>query len=212
MVSPEPAARPRGTGLSSAPNPLTHPELGRVAQALEARAPAVADAAPEIRRAAVAIILRPTAEDLELLLIQRAEFPGDPWSGQVAFPGGRHDASDPSLVHTAMRETREETGLDLAAGGRLIGVLDELHPRTTALPPIVVRPHVFGFASEPALTLSHEVAAAFWVPLRVLRDPATTQQSRILVRGNWWKVSSLVVEGRVIWGMTEQMLRQVLAL
>jgi 8-oxo-dGTP pyrophosphatase MutT (NUDIX family) len=186
--------------------------LARVSQALGGRVPQMAHAAPDTRRAAVAIILRPTADDLEVLLIQRAVYLGDPWSGQVAFPGGRHDATDPSLVHTAERETREETGLDLSAGGQLLGTLDELHPRTPALPPIVVRPHIFAFTERPVLTPSDEVAHAFWVPLRQLRAPETTQESRVLVRGAWWRVSSFVVEGRVIWGMTEHMLRQLLGL
>ncbi len=188
-----------------------HPELRRLAAVLAAARPTVADAAAEVRRAAVALVLRPAAADLELLLIRRAEFPGDPWSGQIAFPGGRHDAADPSLAATAVRETREETGLDLTAGGRLLGTLDELHPRTPVLPPIVVRPHVFAFEASASLVPSDEVAEAFWVPLGVLRDPATSTMSSITVRGAAWHVPSYVVGGRVIWGMTERMLRQFLA-
>jgi 8-oxo-dGTP pyrophosphatase MutT (NUDIX family) len=187
-------------------------EVARLAGALAGRVPVLADADPTVRRAAVALVLRPSAVGLQLLLIQRAIFEGDPWSGQVALPGGRANASDASLVHTAMRETHEETGLDLARDGRLLGQLDELHPRTPVLPPIVVRPHVFALAGNPPLTPSDEVAHAFWVPLNTLRDPATTQESRIRVRDAWWRVPSFVVESRVVWGMTERMLRQLLAL
>ncbi|MCU0622256.1 MAG: CoA pyrophosphatase [Gemmatimonadaceae bacterium] len=187
-------------------------ELDRLAAALAVRPPVLADAEPTVRRAATALILRHGAGGLELLLIQRAVFEGDPWSGQVALPGGRADAADASLVHTAMRETREETGLDLAAGGRLLGQLDELHPRTPVLPPIVVRPHVFALERDQPILTSREVAEAFWVPLAVLRDPATTQESRIRVRDAWWRVPSFVVQERVVWGMTERMLRQLLGL
>jgi hypothetical protein len=73
---------------------------------------------------------------------QARRVPGDPWSGHVAFPGGRAEPGDASPWHTAARETWEETGLDLLAAGRLLGTLDELYPRTPVLPPVVVRPHV----------------------------------------------------------------------
>jgi 8-oxo-dGTP pyrophosphatase MutT (NUDIX family) len=99
---------------------------------------------PTPRRAAVALVLRVPvgAAGPELLLVKRAEYPGDPWSGHVAFPGGRAEPDDASPWHTAARETWEETGLDLLAAGRLLGTLDELYPRTPVLPPVVVRPHV----------------------------------------------------------------------
>lgn len=203
------SASARYSGMAS---PLLSPEVERLARRLAERVASVADAAPDVRRAATALILRPGTTGLELLLIQRAVFDGDPWSGQVALPGGRSDATDPSLVYTAIRETREETGLDLESGGHLLGPLDELHPRTPALPPIVVRPHVFALEADQPLAANREVAHAFWVPLAVLRDPATTRESRIRVRDAWWRVPSFVVEERVVWGMTERMLRQLLAL
>ncbi|MDX2182569.1 MAG: CoA pyrophosphatase [Gemmatimonadaceae bacterium] len=191
---------------------LAHPVLARVGSALADYTASLAEAEATVRRAAVAVVLRPAVDDVELLLIQRAEYAGDPWSGQIALPGGRANPDDASLVHTAMRETLEETALDLAASGRLLGTLDELYPRTPVLPPIVVRPHVFAYTGDAPLAPSAEVARAFWVPLRTLRNPATTQESRIRVREAWWRVPSFVVDGKVIWGMTERMLRQFLAL
>ena len=190
---------------------LAQPELARLAHTLIDWPGAHADAPAESRRAAVALVLR-TDDDggLDLLFIQRAEYAGDPWSGQVAFPGGRQEAFDDTLRETAVRETREELGLDLERDGVILGTLDELHPRTPVLPPIVVRPYVAVVRAGVALTLSEEVANMFWVPLRHLRNPASIVDSTVHVRGRPMTVSSVRHEEYVIWGMTERMLRGLL--
>lgn len=177
-------------------------------------APAETDGAPA--RAAVALTLRHDADDvLHLLMIRRAEREGDPWSGQVALPGGRAAREDTSLLHTALRETWEETGLDLHVYGRILGTLDELRPRTATLPSIIVTPVVVALEEErgahPPLVLSDEVADAFWVPLDLLRDPAVSRESSVRVRGATWRVPSFVVGEHVVWGMTERILRQLLS-
>ena len=71
--------------------------------------------APPARRAAVALVLRGPGDasgdgaegPIELLFVKRAEWEGDPWSGHVAFPGGRHEPQDETLWDTAARETHE---------------------------------------------------------------------------------------------------------
>jgi len=122
------------------------------------------EAAPGASPAAVALILLEGPRGLETLLIRRAERADDPWSGQVALPGGRYDPADADLLVTAIRETREETGVDLSAAERL-GVLDDLYPRTPTLPAVVVRPFVFALASRPTLVPGVEAARVFWLPL-----------------------------------------------
>ncbi len=98
-------------------------------------------------------------------MIKRAEFEGDPWSGQIALPGGRREEGDATLEETALRETFEETAIDVrAAGGGVLGTLDEVYPRTPVLPPIVVRPYVAVVPPNVSVVPSHEVAEAFWVP------------------------------------------------
>ncbi|HEX9187840.1 MAG TPA: NUDIX domain-containing protein, partial [Vicinamibacteria bacterium] len=78
-------------------------------------------------RAAVALVLRDgVPAGPELLVIRRAEHEQDPWSGHMGFPGGRAEPSDPSPEATAVRETLEETGLDLARDGSRLGALDEM--------------------------------------------------------------------------------------
>lgn len=183
-------------------------ELAR--RVLGGRTPRVetdADAQP----AAVALILYEGAAGLEALFIQRAERAGDPWSGQVALPGGRRDREDADLVATAIRETREETGIDLRSAERL-GALDDLHPRTATLPPVVVRPVVFAVVRRPEVTVSPEVTEAFWVPLAALREPGVRRDASIVVRGSERTFPAYHHAGRLIWGMTERILTSFLDL
>lgn len=191
---------------------LTHPELRRLSQVLAAHpgAPVVIDGDPA--RAAVAVTLRPASDErIELLLIRRALREGDPWSGQMALPGGRWSPNDLSLLGTALRETWEETGIDLAATGLVLGTLDELHPRTATLPSIIVTPVVVAIDVPAPLVLSDEVADAFWVPLELLREPASTRESEVHARGATFRVPSFVLGEHVVWGLTERILRQLLA-
>src|SRR5438045_5900174 len=114
--------------------------LAAVRRALVGHQPQPAQA-PGARPAAVSLVLVEGAEGAEILLIKRAERAGDPWSGQIAFPGGRRDLRDRDLVGTAMRETREETGVERAAAERL-GVRDDVAPRYTTPPPLALPPCV----------------------------------------------------------------------
>src|SRR5690242_9843497 len=126
-----------------------------------------------MRYAAIALVLRPNengAGDSDLLMIKRAEVERDPWSGHVACPGGRMEPTDRDLEHTAIRETWEETGIDLSRDGRILGTLDDITPRTPSLPPLVIRPFVAIVRPDVALVESEEVAEVFWVPLSTIRD------------------------------------------
>src|ERR1700737_5144593 len=101
------------------------------------------EAAPPTRRAVILLALRARADgEPELLMIKRADAEGDPWSGHIACPGGRMEPGDHDLAVTAVRATREETGVDIARDGRLLGHLDDLSPRSPTLAPIVIRPYV----------------------------------------------------------------------
>jgi 8-oxo-dGTP pyrophosphatase MutT (NUDIX family) len=153
--------------------------------------------------AAVAVILAPDPDSI--LLIRRAEQAGDPWSGHMALPGGRQDPAEPDLVATAIRETAEEVGLDLLPE-YLLGTLDDVVPRTPALPPIAVRPYVFGLDRRLTLTLNPEVAAARWIPLDLLLHPDTYHSVRLEIRGESREFPAYRLDDSVVWGMTERIL------
>lgn len=170
---------------------------------LNARAPATVSTAGHIE-AAVALILAPDPHGrLMIPFIKRADRADDPWSGQMALPGGRRERVDRSLEVTAKRETFEETGIDLAEASR-IGVLDDLSPQSPHLPPIVVRPFVFGLSTQPTLVLSEEVADFVWVAFEGLRERRTMEE--ILLRGHTIVTPAYRIGGEVVWGMTERIL------
>ena len=157
--------------------------------------------------AAVSVILR-VGEKLEILLIKRAEAEGDPWSGQMALPGGRRDSTDPTLLHTALRETAEETGVILEEIGVHLGRLEPVIPATTRLPPITIFPYVFGVGEGArAEASSREVDEVLWVPLVALLDRQATSTVEIHYGDNSSRVfPCLRVDDRVVWGLTYRIL------
>ena len=191
---------------------LAHPTMARLQAALAAHEPVEVNEAG-IRRAAVALIFRAGEEGRpELLFIKRAEYPGDPWSGQVAFPGGREEHGDASLAETAIRETGEETGIDLQRDGRIMGTLDDLYPRSVRLPRISVRPFVFALERSEPLTLSSEVALAFWIPFGSLATSDAWRDDTVFASGIQLNARVFRHQDHVIWGMTERILAQLLRL
>ena len=192
---------------------LAHPDIVKLRSALESHSGVRADNDEGVRRAAVALIIRAGDKGApELLFIKRSEYPADPWSGQVAFPGGREEAADPTLADTAIRETREETGIDLIRDGTVIGTLDDLRPNTVKLPAVIVRPYVVLLNRFEPLVLSDEVALAFWIPLEAFKDAPAWRDTDVLARGVQMNRRAFHHQGQVIWGMTERILAQLLAL
>jgi 8-oxo-dGTP pyrophosphatase MutT (NUDIX family) len=202
MPSPAPA------GLVQA---LEHPVIAHLASRLHSREAIEAPHEPTARLAAVAAVLR-VAEQPELLFIKRAEAAGDPWSGHMAFPGGRHERVDASLLHTAVRETREEIAVDLNAEGRLLGVLDDLAPRSPSLPRINIRPYVALVHRDVRIVHSHEVADHFWVPLDLLGAPDTRAEHEMEFDGRRLRFPGYRVGPHIAWGLTERIVRQLLGL
>ena len=169
--------------------------------------------AGEIEQAAVALILRHGDSQGEILIIKRAEHPSDPWSGHLALPGGRAESDDVDLRAVAVRETLEEVGIDLAAGGEWIGRLDQLQPVTRRLPLIAVMPLVA--IAPPDVSPSpnlREVEDAFWMPLAELKRTGRTDCVRLILHGQAREWPAYPSPRGAIWGMTERILTQFLAL
>jgi 8-oxo-dGTP pyrophosphatase MutT (NUDIX family) len=183
--------------------------IAAVRRALAGYTPQAVEA-PEALPAAVALILI-ERQGLEALFIKRAARVGDPWSGQVALPGGRYEPEDRDLLITAIRETGEETGVDLSRAERL-GALDDLYPRTPTLPAVRVRPFVFTIPAAPPLVISDEVERAFWVPLARLAEPAVRRDVKLIVRGEPRVFPAYDLGEEVIWGMTERILTPFLTM
>lgn len=147
-------------------------DLADIRQRLDAHRARILPAAAF--EASVAIVLRSSPSGPEALFIERSRKPGDPWSGQMAFPGGRFDDSDRDLQHTAERETDEEVGLSLE-GARLIGRLDDQSgQRAGQGRQLRIAAFVYEIAAGTGndLVLNYEVAEAFWVPLAWFEDPS----------------------------------------
>jgi 8-oxo-dGTP pyrophosphatase MutT (NUDIX family) len=158
-------------------------------------------------QAAVSLILR-NGRELEVLLIRRAESEGDPWSGQMALPGGRWDPGDENLLATAIRETREETGVRLDQEGIVLGKLESITPNSTRLPPIFIFPFVFGVeAGTSAVVASPEVDEVLWTPLSHFSNPDASGTVEIRHGEEDARIfPCLRVEDRVVWGLTYRIL------
>jgi 8-oxo-dGTP pyrophosphatase MutT (NUDIX family) len=168
-----------------------------------------------LKKAAVAAIFRERSAHgtLELLFIRRAERAGDPWSGHMAFPGGRVDPGDQGALAAARRETREEVGLDLDAVGELFAELSHQPAMAHGRPlPMVVVPFAFGLSTgaEP-IPDAREVQEALWVPLDFLAAPENRGVLERPVAGLPMRLPCYRYEGRVIWGLTLKMLDELLA-
>lgn len=184
--------------------------LTRLEQQLQARPGlAWADGDLEVARAAVAAVLDAGGH---LLFIRRSECEGDPWSGHMAFPGGRVDPVDSSLRAAAERETAEEVGLDLSGRGRLLGALDEVgSPVRTGPARLVISPFVYALDARVELCPNHEVASVHWLSLDRLAAGEGRGSFELSWQGERWEMPRVDIDGVRIWGLTLYMLDDMLA-
>lgn len=160
---------------------------------------------------AVALILRQGQDGPELLFIERASHDNDPWSGDIAFPGGKKERKDSSLQHAAERETLEELGIDLRQA-RMLGRLSDI---IGANLPVRVACFVYELEDTHPLTLSNEVQDAFWVPLHLLYAPDRNRLRTVRFAGRSLEAPSIALPqpGKpLLWGITYRLVMQLAAL
>lgn len=186
--------------------------LTELAAALAARRARLLPGRRWLTRAAVAVVLAeaPVTPELSVLLMRRATRKGDPWSGHMSFPGGRVQREDANPRATALRETFEEVGLELADESYLARMSDVVTRRHERPTPMIVSPYVFRCAQPPKLVVNRESEEALWVPLSFLANPANRRQMSWKQLGVTWRFPCYDYEGRRIWGLTLLMLNELL--
>ncbi len=185
--------------------------IERIRSELVGREPRRAEDGTYDTEAAVSLMLRTMGEKLEFLAIQRSVNERDPWSGHMALPGGRKDPGDETLWETAVRETLEEIGVDLAVAGRLLGQLDDVRPSSRKIPAISITPFVVEVGPDVETRESAEVDVAIWVPAEALVDEG--YRGRLFhAHEPGREFPTIEYRGHVIWGLTLSVLGQMEAI
>lgn len=152
------------------------------------------------RWASVSLII--TEDTDEVLLIKRTENANDPWSGNVAFPGGHYEAFDKDLYETAVREAYEEVGVRLSFE-EFVGILDAGSPSNSTETKVL--PHVFIVNKKfVPKTNPSEVLYAFWMPLK--ENHQIVPFSFGVIYQGW----AIKYKGETIWGLTYRIIRELL--
>jgi len=154
--------------------------------------------------AAVLVLLRATDKEFQVLLVKRAEKSNDPWSGQIAFPGGKRDPEDKDLKETVVRETLEETGINIFVRCRLLGAMESM--RSTQRPEMKILPFVVLQEKEQEIKLNEELTEYFWTPLKEM------DLNKGCIKYRCEDFPAFIIRGDVIWGLTYRILYNLLAL
>ena len=163
------------------------------------------------RKASVAVVFRQGCKGVEVLFIRRAERDGDPWSGQIAFPGGHVDPGDASLRAAAQREAMEEIGLLLERAE----FLGEMTPRQTSRRTesfnFWVYPFVYVIDETPELLPNHEVKEVIWVSLECMSEESARKRVELSWEGGVISVEGFCLTGGLfVWGLTFRILQTLL--
>lgn len=188
--------------------------VNRIADVLAANNPQSIDVTG-MRHAAVALILQESEPArTDVLFIVRATHEDDPWSGQVAFPGGRVDPGDANMRQAAERETTEEVGLNLTTA-RYLGRLDDLRGRRSAKTlDLVIGCFVYALNDPAKLKINHEVDRTIWSPLSHLIDSGRYVDYYYDKAPEWiYPGVKLEAPGQpVLWGLTYRFMHNFLDL
>jgi 8-oxo-dGTP pyrophosphatase MutT (NUDIX family) len=162
--------------------------------------------------ASVMVILREEKNGCSMLFIKRREYASDLFSGHMAFPGGKMQKEDESKLETAIRETFEETGIDLKKNGRILGELDDVNPINPMANHYIVTPYVALVGEDTQVKPNEEVAEFVWIPLSDFKNEKALEARVVEKYG--MKLEDFIFRHQdyLIWGMTARILRQFLSL
>ena len=151
--------------------------------------------------AAVALMLKRETEDFEVLLVKRIENPDDPWSGEMGFPGGKRSPEDQDLKQTVIRETLEETNINLIDDSRFLGVMTPL--TSIRRPRIKVLPFIAILNREPSIKLNRKELESFvWFSIEEIF------QSQDIVKFDFGEFPAYRIGDSIIWGLTYRILKE----
>ena len=162
------------------------------------------------KTASVALILRNLNTATEMFFIERAENKNDPWSGQIAFPGGNSDRSDQDAAATARRETAEEVGITLPVNSQIARLNDQPgrhHNRDIAL---IVSCFVFNLAPPHKVSHNPEVGDSFWIKVDYLLQPNNQTQYQPPYAKTPYPGIRLP-SGKILWGLTYRFVEMFLS-
>ena len=188
-------------------------DLAEIRARIEAHRPALAsppgDGDPPLLAAVALVFHQPEGGAPELLFIERARKEGDPWSGQMACPGGRRDPSDADVAATAAREAFEEVGVELGAPfGRLDDFAGSRNPR---VPPLVVSPFTYEVRERPRLVPNAEVQSTVWIPVPWILHPDSSYDYRFERPEFSGTFPAIRFESYTVWGLTYRILGNLFA-
>ena len=172
----------------------------------------------KIKAAVSIIIVKPNApNDAQVLLIERSKNKNDPWSGHMAFPGGRYQDNDQDILSTAIRETLEEIGLDLRKESsffesnkkNLIPRLSDVKTLKIHEKNIVVTPFLFGLKKKPEIVINKEVQQVVWIPLKFFLESKNRKCSNFKINGEVISLPCYFYNEKVIWGITLSMIDEI---
>ena len=162
----------------------------------------------ETRVAAVLILLYPYRGSIYTVFMQRPVYDGI-HSGQISFPGGKVEPNDENIIHTALREANEETGVV----PEKISVINTLTPLFIPVSNILVTP-VVGWTNEKPIFKHQPEEVDFLIEAEIKRfmDPDIIRTKPLSIRGKMIDVKYFDYDGHVIWGATAMILNELLAI
>lgn len=158
-------------------------------------------------RGAVGVLIKEEGDDLWLLMIKRRENPRDPWSGQMAFPGGHADLEDRTLLDTVAREAEEEVGIDIR-DKEFLGCLSNVQPRNA---PMVVAPFVFLLTASVHPKTSIEAEEILWVPMSFLLNSENVSSIMVPIGHEVISMGCYKYSNHTIWGLSFRIIREIVS-